>query len=175
MRPPSPRASRRLGVAAELAERYGAHLVGVHVREPFDSPAFVDGMMPMDALIASYQEMADTDLATAAAAFEKSVKGLHLPTEWRVQDGYVVDELTVQARYADLLVVGGLPALSEELLFRGALIPAVYPDWCVCAACACRDVCPAAVCARARPLPLPPCPCSLLPPCPGPPAPGAPG
>ena len=29
----SPRASRRLGVAAELAERYGAHLVGVHVRE----------------------------------------------------------------------------------------------------------------------------------------------
>ena len=57
--------------------------------------------------------------------------------------------------YADLLVVGGLPALSEELLFRGALIPAVYPDWCVCAACACRDVCPAAVCARARPLPLP--------------------
>ena len=102
----SPRASRRLGVAAELAERYGAHLVGVHVREPFDSPAFVDGMMPMDALIASYQEMADTDLATAAAAFEQSVKGLHLPTEWRVQDGYVVDELTVQARYADLLVVG---------------------------------------------------------------------
>ena len=102
----SPRASRRLGVAAELAERFGAHLVGVHVREPFDSPAFVDGMMPMDALIASYQEMADTDLATAAAAFEKSVKGLHLPTEWRVQDGYVVDELTVQARYADLLVVG---------------------------------------------------------------------
>lgn len=30
---------------------------------------------------------------------------------------------------ADLLWVAALPAVSEELLFRGALIPAVYPDW----------------------------------------------
>ena len=30
---------------------------------------------------------------------------------------------------ADLLWVAALPAISEELLFRGALIPAVYPDW----------------------------------------------
>lgn len=29
----------------------------------------------------------------------------------------------------DLLWVAALPAVSEELLFRGALIPAVYPDW----------------------------------------------
>jgi membrane protease YdiL (CAAX protease family) len=32
--------------------------------------------------------------------------------------------------YADLLWVATLPAMSEELLFRGALLPAVYPDWC---------------------------------------------
>ncbi|KAI3431463.1 hypothetical protein D9Q98_004515 [Chlorella vulgaris] len=30
---------------------------------------------------------------------------------------------------ADVVLVGALPAVSEELLFRGALIPAVYPDW----------------------------------------------
>ncbi len=30
---------------------------------------------------------------------------------------------------ADILLVAGLPAVSEELLFRGALIPAIYPDW----------------------------------------------
>ena len=29
----------------------------------------------------------------------------------------------------DLLLVAALPAAAEELLFRGALIPAVYPDW----------------------------------------------
>ena len=29
----------------------------------------------------------------------------------------------------DLAAVAALPALSEELLFRGALLPTVYPDW----------------------------------------------
>jgi hypothetical protein len=29
---------------------------------------------------------------------------------------------------ADLLIVALLPAVSEELLFRGALLPAIYPD-----------------------------------------------
>lgn len=32
---------------------------------------------------------------------------------------------------ADVLLVAGLPAVSEEVLFRGALIPAIYPDWWV--------------------------------------------
>ncbi len=30
----------------------------------------------------------------------------------------------------DLLWVSFLPGISEELLFRGALIPSLYPDWC---------------------------------------------
>lgn len=30
---------------------------------------------------------------------------------------------------ADLALVAVLPAVAEELLFRGALLPAVYPDW----------------------------------------------
>lgn len=30
----------------------------------------------------------------------------------------------------DLLVVAALPGVAEELLFRGALIPAISPDWC---------------------------------------------
>lgn len=29
----------------------------------------------------------------------------------------------------DVAAVAVLPALSEELLFRGALLPTVYPDW----------------------------------------------
>ncbi len=31
----------------------------------------------------------------------------------------------------DLVWVSFLPGVSEELLFRGALIPSLYPDWCV--------------------------------------------
>ena len=33
--------------------------------------------------------------------------------------------------WPDLLWVAALPGISEELLFRGALIPALFPDWCV--------------------------------------------
>lgn len=31
--------------------------------------------------------------------------------------------------FPDLFVVSCFPGISEELLFRGGLIPALYPDW----------------------------------------------
>ena len=33
-------------------------------------------------------------------------------------------------QWPDLLWLAALPGISEELLFRGALIPAISPDWC---------------------------------------------
>jgi nucleotide-binding universal stress UspA family protein len=102
----SPRLSQRLDVAVDLAQRHGAHLVGVHVQAPFDVPAFADGMMPMDDLFASYETAAKAEQDGAKVSFEKAIKGTHLPTEWRLVNGYVDDELAVHARYADLLVVG---------------------------------------------------------------------
>jgi nucleotide-binding universal stress UspA family protein len=102
----SPKLAQRLDVAVDLAQRHGAHLVGVHVQAPFDFPAFADGMMPMDNLFTSYEASAKADHDAAKAAFEKAVKGTHLPTEWRLVNGYVENELAVHARYADLLVVG---------------------------------------------------------------------
>ena len=35
----------------------------------------------------------------------------------------------------DLVWVAALSGCSEELLFRGALIPSLYPDWCACFPC----------------------------------------
>jgi nucleotide-binding universal stress UspA family protein len=98
--------SQRLAVAAELAQRHGARLIGSYVQEPFDTPIFFDGMMPLDDMITYFEQTAKANQAVAAAAFDKAVKGLHLSTEWRLQNGYIYDELAVQARYADLLVVG---------------------------------------------------------------------
>ncbi|MDP1748174.1 MAG: universal stress protein [Reyranella sp.] len=98
--------AHRLGVAAELAQQHGAHLVGFHARPPFQTPVFFDGGFPMDDFFKSYEASVKADLATASAAFEKATKGRHLSTEWRVVDGYVDNELAVQARYADLLVLG---------------------------------------------------------------------
>ncbi|NDH62675.1 MAG: hypothetical protein EBY18_13735 [Alphaproteobacteria bacterium] len=96
----------RLGVAAELAERHSAHLVGFHARQPFEAPVFFDGGFPMDNLYKSYEASAKADQESAKAAFEAAIKGRHLSTEWRVVDGFADSELVVQARYADLLVLG---------------------------------------------------------------------
>jgi nucleotide-binding universal stress UspA family protein len=98
--------ARRLDVAAELAQQQGAHLVALHARQPFQTPAFADGGFPMDDLFKAYEAGVAADLATATAAFEKATKGRQLSAELRVVDGFVHSELTMHARYADLLVLG---------------------------------------------------------------------
>jgi nucleotide-binding universal stress UspA family protein len=98
--------AHRLGVAAELAQQHGAHLVGFHARPPFQTPVFFDGGFPMDDFFKSHDASVKADLATASAAFDKAIKGRHLSSEWRVVDGFDDSELAVQARYADLVVVG---------------------------------------------------------------------
>ncbi len=97
---------QRLNVAAELTKRFGANLVGLHARAPFDEPAYFDIGLPFKPLYEAYEKGLDADQATAEAAFGSAVKGKHLATEWRVLDGHPEDELATSGRYADLLVVG---------------------------------------------------------------------
>ena len=101
-----PKASQRLTVAGELAKRYSAHLVGVYARPPLQAPIFFEGGMAMDGLFAAYEASADADQAAALEAFQKAMKGHHVSHEWRVTEGFIDTELAIQARYADLLVVG---------------------------------------------------------------------
>ena len=103
----SPKVGQRLSVAAELAERYGAHLVGMHARPPLEAPIFFEGGVAMDSLFASYEASADADQGAAFAAFQKAVKERRVPSnEWRVTEGFIDSELVIQARYTDLLVLG---------------------------------------------------------------------
>lgn len=53
-----------------------------------------------------YDEGVKVRETEAWAAFAKTIRGKELATEWRVVDDYVDRELAVQARYADLVVVG---------------------------------------------------------------------
>jgi len=108
-----PTAAHRLAIAAELAQRHNARLVGVHVRPPFDTPAFVDGTVPMDTLFAAYEKVVGANAEAAVAAFAKAIKGLHLASEWRVVDGHAPEQLAIQARYADLMVLGQTDPRSE--------------------------------------------------------------
>lgn len=102
----SPKVGARLAVAVDLAQRCEARLVGVHVRAPFEAPAFFDGTMPMDSLFQSYESASSVEEKAARAAFDKALKGTQVASEWRVADGYVDEQLEIQARYADLMVLG---------------------------------------------------------------------
>ena len=41
----------------------------------------------------------------------------------------VYAQVLMPLQWYDLIWVAALPGISEELLFRGALIPALFPDW----------------------------------------------
>lgn len=98
--------SHRLVVAAGLAQHFGSRLVGLHVRQPFEMPVPFVGGFAMDGVFKAYDEGVKAGETAASAAFARATKGKELATEWRVADGYVDSELAVQARYADLVVVG---------------------------------------------------------------------
>lgn len=96
----------RLAAAADVAQRFEARLVGLHAREPFEVVAFTDGAMAMGPLIEAYEAGRDEAEKTAVAAYAKATKGRNFPSEWRVTEAFSDDALAVNARYADLLVVG---------------------------------------------------------------------
>lgn len=101
-----PRVAHRLAIAVELAKRNDAHLVGVHIQEPFEAPPMFAGAAGMGTMFTVFEETAKANLAAAQAAFAKAVKGTELKTEWRSEDGYIDARLPVHARYADLMVLG---------------------------------------------------------------------
>jgi nucleotide-binding universal stress UspA family protein len=102
----NPKVAHRLAIAAELATRHGAHLIGAHIQEPFTVPPMFDSTVAMDDLFRAFEETTAADHAAAKAAFEKCMKGTNLSTAWRHEEGYVDARLRVHARYADLVVLG---------------------------------------------------------------------
>src|SRR6185312_3312089 len=78
----------------------------LHVRRPLETSVFFDSGYVTGDFIKIYGEGVEADETRASAAFVEATKGKELVTEWRAVDGYVESELAVQARYADLVVVG---------------------------------------------------------------------
>jgi len=96
----------RLKTAFDLAQRFDAHVIGLHVRQAFQAPAFTDAGPAMDSLYKTYETVVKADEAIAAAAFRDAVGSKGLSSEWRVADGYVDEILKAEARTADLAIVG---------------------------------------------------------------------
>ncbi|MGZ5911805.1 MAG: universal stress protein [Reyranella sp.] len=96
----------RLGIAVDLADRFGGHVVGLHVRQAFQAPAFTDAGPAMDSLYRTYETTMRAEEAMATAAFRDAVGSQGISSEWRVADGYVDEVLAGEARVADLVIVG---------------------------------------------------------------------
>jgi nucleotide-binding universal stress UspA family protein len=110
----SPRSAARLGVAADLAARFGAHLTGLAVIDlpPPDvfygfPSAFMDVQRAEDVIermrAARVEELGGTEKAFRAAL---AAGGLH--GEWRLVEGVVDDVVALHTRYADMVVIGQL-------------------------------------------------------------------
>ena len=96
----------RLRIAADLADRFGGHVIGLYVRRAFQAPAFTDAGPAMDSLYRTYETTVRAEEAMATAAFRDAVGNKGLSSEWRVADGYVDEILAAEARVADLVIVG---------------------------------------------------------------------
>jgi nucleotide-binding universal stress UspA family protein len=101
-----PRADTRLAVAAEVAQRCEARLVGVYAREPFAFASIAAGGMALVPLVGAYENNCDIAEKIALSAFEKVTASRPFPCEWRVFEGFSQDALSLIGLYADLLVVG---------------------------------------------------------------------
>lgn len=96
----------RTELAAALAERHQAHLIGLHVRPPFQPPVYDNGSFAMGMMFKDHEDALVKSEIASSKIFAAAVKGKAITSEWRSADGYADDLLTEHARYADLAVVG---------------------------------------------------------------------
>ena len=96
----------RLAVAAEVAQRFEARLVGLHAREPFEVVSFVDGGMALAPLMEAYEAGRERPRRPPMPPTTRRSRARNFASEWRVTEAFSDDALAVNARYADLLVVG---------------------------------------------------------------------
>ncbi len=95
-----------LAVAAEVAQKFDARLVALHARAPFEMPTFYEESFNMGPLVEAHEERVKADQAISRGYFDVAMKGKAQSSEWREIDGRADDVLVVNARYADLVVVG---------------------------------------------------------------------
>ena len=98
--------AERLKIALDMGRRFDAHVIGLHVRQAFQAPAFTDAGPAMDSLYKTYETVVKADEAIAMAAYREAVGSKGVSSEWRVADGYVDEVVRAEARTADLTIVG---------------------------------------------------------------------
>ena len=97
----------RIDFAANLADRFDAHLIGQYIKQPSTVPAFVMAQIPPEA-----RELHDKSMEGLAqeshTLFEERLQamGRYDRSEWRVARGEPTAAAALLSRYADLMIVG---------------------------------------------------------------------
>ena len=122
------RSAVRLDAAIALAQRYEAHLTGIHVFPPLDIPPYIRAEISTEVLSAQAKRL-KRGVRKARKEFEEKTERAGVASEWRSLKGDPVEMLASHARYGDLVVVGqhdpegdGAPAASglPDRLILGA-------------------------------------------------------
>ncbi len=120
----APAARGRIELAAALAERFGAHLIGLQAtlgveglrrRGYFD---YFDHSL-LDPLYRDYREKMQSEAERTRSLFEEIASRHGLSAEWRSAVGYPSEMTALHGRYVDLIVLGQAdPDDTQGVLFR---------------------------------------------------------
>ena len=132
----------RVELAAALARRHGAHLVGLHVVDVMATAALASAgagdAAGLGMLVERMRADALDDAAKVEASFRAAMEKAGVPGEWRLVEDSAGPSFSVHARHADLVVLGqedrdapvqkGQDVLIEQVLFGAGrpvlLVPA---------------------------------------------------
>ncbi len=105
-----PAARQRVELAASLAERFGAHLIGLHATVATQPPRrgyfeYFDRSL-LEPLYREFAERMQAEADQARALFEAIARRHGLAAEWRAAAGYPSQTAAMHGRYVDLIVLG---------------------------------------------------------------------
>jgi len=126
-------APARLDIAAQLAERLGAHLTGLFVAD-IAYPVFggdLGGGAAMAEAIAAIAADANSEGEKLKPVFEERLRRSGIPGEWRQVEGFTARMVATHGMYADLVVVGQVspdgPETSGDALIEAAIFETGRP------------------------------------------------
>jgi len=118
-----PAGSARLDLAAALAERFEAHLIGLHTALTPLAPPGGGYFERFDRSLLDplYREFSDRMVErekTAQSLFGEVAAKRRLAAEWRTSAGYPSEDVALHGRYVDLVILGQIdPDNIETALF----------------------------------------------------------
>ena len=95
----------RMRFAIALAQSHEAHLTGLYLIHTWDMPGYVEGQIPSEVLEQQTQRVKQ-EASRSQEHFNTAIEHAGLRAEWRSVEGEPLDNLVLQARYADLTVLG---------------------------------------------------------------------